>query len=331
MISELINKLPFIRSLNIENRKKAAVYFYCLLISIVFWFLVVFTKEYTSIVIFPVKYANLPKDKVVAEELPKKISVELKASGFNLLGFKLSAPEEPLIIDVKNLERSADDDDFYYETQRSIDHVSRQIKYNVKVVRILPEIINISFKPKSYKKVPVKLKALFGYKPQYQLSGNVVVQPSSIVVSGESSRLDSIKYIETESLNLNNLDHYTEKVVRLKVPENNEFITLSAPAVKVKIPVEKYTEASVEVPVNVMNLPPHTSIKTFPDKIKVTFLVSLSNYQKVSAEMFTITADYEVTKKEKSNKLKLNLTTHPSIARNVRLDTDKVEFILKKL
>ncbi len=120
MAKGFIKRLNFLQSLPSEARRNIIVYFYCLSISIIFWFLVVFTKEYNTTLVFPVKYFNLPENKVVANQLPEEMSVDIKSTGFRLLWYKISNSTESLYIDVKNLKLSGTSNEYYFETQSEL-------------------------------------------------------------------------------------------------------------------------------------------------------------------------------------------------------------------
>lgn len=318
------------KSIDLATKQKAVVYLYCLFVSIVFWFLVVFAKEYNTVVYYPVTYTNIPQNKVITGQLPDSIAVDIKASGFNIIGFKLFTPKHNLVIDVKHIKLSENQTEFLFDMQQSIDLIAKQIKYNVKVNRIYPEYIKFNFHSKSYKTVPIKLNALFSYAKQYQSIGHVEMNPSKIIISGDYEQLDKIHFIETENLIAKNIDKPLSKKLALIVPEKAKEINLLNKFVQINLSVEKFTEVKVEVPVSVINLPNKLAIKTFPEKVTVTCLVPLSKYNTINANSFTITADYSKLITEKNNKLKLSITNTPSFAKSLKLQTDKVEFILKK-
>lgn len=319
-----------VKSIDSPTRQKAVVYFYCLFVSVVFWFLVVFAKEYNTVIYYPVTYTNIPLNKVITGQLPDTIAVDIKAAGFNIIGFKFFTPSHALVIDVKNIKLSENQTEFLFDMQQSVDLIAKQIKYNVKVNRIYPEYIKFTFHNKSYKTVPVKLKALFSYAKQYQATDYVQIKPAKVIVSGDYEQLNKLNFIETENLIIRNIDKPLSKMLVLVLPEQLKGINTLTKYVQISLPVEKYTEIKIEVPITVINLPTKLSIKTFPEKVVVTGLVPLSKYKSIDPNSFTITADYSKLTSEKNNKLKLNITNAPAFAKSTKLEVEKVEFILKK-
>ena len=60
------------------------------------------SKEYTISVKFPVIYTNLPADKLIVNQLPEIIDIEIGASGFNLLIYKMKQHKETIILDIND-------------------------------------------------------------------------------------------------------------------------------------------------------------------------------------------------------------------------------------
>ena len=106
-------------------------------------------------------------------------------------------------------------------------------------------------------------------------------------------------------------------------------VEFSQNSVRVKINVTKFTEAMLELPVEVENLPSGLNLKTFPDKIIVKYQVTFDDYGKINASDFRIAVDYSKIE-QGSNKLKVQVLKSPSKVRSVKLSNEKVEYIIRK-
>ena len=100
--------------------------------------------------------------------------------------------------------------------------------------------------------------------------------------------------------------------------------------ITVMIPVEKFTEGSLEVPVHSINVQPGFVLKTFPDKVKVRYRVSLSKYNEVRPEMFDAVVDATGLPNEHTQQLKVKLETVPYFIRSVSVEPDKTDYILRR-
>lgn len=311
-------------------RQKAGVFIICLIISIILWLLVVLSKDYTVSYQFPVKYINQPASKVIASALPKQVAIQIKGSGMQQLHFQLFKPEGNLNIDLSKAHFDVNNKEFVFETRSTLDTVNKQFNHGIQVIRIQPDAIYFKVKPKLYKKLPVKLVALLNYERQFQLNGIIKLSPSEIMVSGDSSELASLSEIQTENTMLKNIRNNINQKVNLVTPPGYNTIELITKQTDLFIPVDKYTEASVEVPVHIDNTPRGRKIKTIPEKVKVTYTVALSRFEKINSNMFLVKGDFKKSEADNSNKIKLELIKTPQYVRNAKIFPEKVEYILKQ-
>ncbi len=69
----------------LRNDKQVIVFLVCLFIATTLWFLNALSKDYTTIVSYPVKYINPPKNQFLANKPPSKFDLKVEAHGFTLL------------------------------------------------------------------------------------------------------------------------------------------------------------------------------------------------------------------------------------------------------
>jgi hypothetical protein len=110
----------------------------------------------------------------------------------------------------------------------------------------------------------------------------------------------------------------------------NRLLTYSTDKVDVYIPVEKFTEGVIEVPVQPTNLAKGFSLKTFPDKVKVRYMVSLSRYNKISPAMFKAVVDASGLEKEHPEKIVVQLIQKPEFIRMAELESERLDYIMRK-
>jgi hypothetical protein len=106
-------------------------------------------------------------------------------------------------------------------------------------------------------------------------------------------------------------------------------VELSQTMVEASVKVTKFTEASLELPVEVQHLPRGYNLKIFPDKVLVTYNVAFDDYGKIDALLFKAIVDYSKIE-QGSNKLRVELVKVPAQVRAVKLATEKVEYIIRK-
>ncbi len=287
------------------------------------------SKQYSISVTFPVKYINLPKDKLIVNQLPEIIDIEIKSSGFNLIIYKLKQHRETVLLDIKDAKATAVRNSYYINCNNRLDKITSQFNNAIKVVHINPDTVFINYNKKISKMVPVKVNVNVEFAEQYQQTDSMQIEPKSIEITGTQEVLSSISFVETAPYNLKSQENTILMDLKLVKSPAMKQVDFSHSSVKLKINVTKYTEAVVELPVEVENLPNGLNLKTFPDKITVKYQVAFNDYGKINPSDFKIAVDYSKIE-QGSNKLKVQLVKSPAKVRSVKLSNERVEFIIRK-
>ncbi len=314
--------------------KTLFVYLVCLLWAIVFWILTVFSKEYTGTIAFNAAFINLPTNKILVKDLPSKVFVKVKASGFSLLGVQYSADNDTLFIDASNVKKQIAENNpnevYYLLLNNQLTAMTEQLGGNMKIVRILPDTVTFIFDQISQKIVPVKANFVYSFAKQYHLSGNVKVIPSKILIKGPKSILNKIDFLETEAHKIEDIEATQKHIIPLKA-NNTPGVDYGISSIIAEIPVEKFTEGELMLPIHVKNTPLGFVAKTFPSQIKITYNVSLHEYEHVKAEQFSaeinLANDSDIT----NNRIRVKLTKQPEYVSKVKIINPQVEFIMRKL
>jgi hypothetical protein len=299
------------------------------MLSVFFWLLMALSKEYTITVSFPVSYSNFPKDKLIAGRLPASIDLELHSNGFNILIYKIRQQRETIRIDIRDARPLYGKDHFFILCNDQIDKITSQFDPDIRVLQVKPDTILVDFSKKSSKKVPVKLNLDIRFEELYQQADSALIDPPLVQISGPAELLSKVDHVETVPVSLQNIS--TPLSLKLDIAKNAEFRQLEyePSSVHATINVTKFTEAVLELPVEVENLPRGYSLKTFPDRVNVRYQVAFDDYGKINALDFKAIVDYSKIEPG-SNKLKIQLTKVPSEVRAVKLSTEKVEYIISK-
>ena len=125
---------------------------------------------------------------------------------------------------------------------------------------------------------------------------------------------------------LRNVKSAFTQSVPLNLLTVNKHITVLNKNIVVTVPVEKYTEATIEIPVSVKSNASEYRIKTIPDKVKVSFLVSLTQYSKMNSQSFIALADF-VNAGPIGLKIKVDLVKKPSFVKVLKVVPSKVEYV----
>jgi YbbR domain-containing protein len=327
---------PFIKSFEqqdsgkekIRLNKRVATFLCCVFISVLFWLLMTLSKEYVIMVNYPVNYVNAPADKVVANNLPTTMSLEVKSKGFFLLAYKFTDPQT-VHIDLNESKRLAEKNHYYLLTNSQVNKITRQFSSRVIIQRVIPDTIYLNYNKKIKKRVPVRANLKIDIDPRYQASDSLRLTPAFVEVSGAADVISKIDHVETLPLSIKNVDKPQTVILNLKNDSGKGEVEMSVSKIKAFVNVKKFTEATIDLPIEAINLPSGYTLKSFPDKVTVKYNVAFDNYEKINAQQFRAVIDYKKAEPG-SNKLRINLEKYPIDIRSVKMNPEKVEYILKK-
>ncbi len=310
--------------------RKLVIYLVCLLLSCLLWVLITLSEKYETDIVFPVIYNGIPKSKVVANHLPETITAKVNAVGFSLIWYKLKGSGQTLTLEIPPSKLRETNGAYYTLTNNRLEKISAQLGDKIKVLRISPDTIYIDFAEKMKRKLRVKPALTMTLQKQYGLSDSIKTDPEFVNVVGPKSIVEKMQFAETETTNIKDADEKKVITLGFKKPDNSEAVSFSPETVKLIVPVEKYTEGSKEIVVAVRNLPKGSRLRVYPEKVKVTYLVGLSMYDKVDASLFTVGFNYKNLPKGKSNKVKVELLNAPAFVNSVKVEPVSVEYIIQK-
>jgi hypothetical protein len=324
----MTDKAP-VKSTGLKINKRFYIVLVCFLISGLFWLLIAMSHDYATTVVYPVKYVNFPGKKVVMNDLPNHIAVNVRASGFRIMSLGLNKEQKSVEVDVAgNMRTSSVLSDFLaLPTSSFISDFSKELGKDVSITGFKPDSIVFSFSDLTTKMVPVVMSLNATFEKQFDSTGQVRLKPSEVEVSGPPSLVRLLESIHTEKVELSNLKTTVKGKVKL-IP--NRLLSYNVNEVQYVLPVEKFTEGSTDVEVHPINVKDGFVLKTFPDKIKVRYQVALSKYNEVEKSMFDATVNAIDIDNSKSNKLDVKLVTFPSFVKIAMLEPDKVDYILRK-
>ncbi|MEH6747045.1 MAG: CdaR family protein [Maribacter arcticus] len=308
------------------KKRKVKVFLIFLLCASLAWLINKLSQTYTSNTTFNITYVNIPSEFLLANTPKKELQVRLKAVGFQFLGYHLKAKE--IQLDVSKVMHK---DESYYLTSDQIRiQLEAQLNNYSTLTDFDSDVIYFDFTSLKSKKVPVRAMIELTFAANHILEGQMLLQPDSIQISGPKSQIDTINVIETELLKIDDLNNSFSNDVALKLPKQLNGITLSNDFVRVIGNVVKFSELVIEVPVTVINLPPGIKVRTFPEIVEVRCQGTLERLKELEAKDFEVVADYSKVSSETGNRLSVRLKQYPKTLNNAMIDTNEIEFILRR-
>lgn len=308
---------------DLVKSKKFNVLGLFLLLALLFSVLTKLSKKYTQTFAFKIEMENVPKADVILQNSSQQIDVTVNTYGFNLIGYYLKTPK--LNIDFSNLKRTKSA--YIWTEKTDISNIASQFDRNIEILTIKPDSILFDYDSNVVKKVPVLLKSEIQFASGFDVIDNYLLVPDSVEIIGPKVVLDSIHNLQTDLLELNNINSPIDANLKLNVSKINNVVNISHESIVVRADVEKFTEGSVSVPVTVVNVPKNLKIKYFPKEIDVVFYTSLSRFNNISSNNFSIECDFSKLEAAETA-LKAFIVQQPRGVKNVRLNTRQIEFII---
>jgi len=310
----------------LRKNRRIIVFLICVIISTSLWFLNALSKEYTTVITYPVKFFNPPEKQFLAGEIPTQLKLRVTGKGFTLLQYKM-LNFSPVKLDISEFTKNITPDSGSYRilTRSFYSAFTEQIGNDLTVSEINPEMINIVLDKLTTKTVPVKLVLNVGFVAQMNLKVPVSTNPDRVSITGPAIFLNKIDSLKTIVNIVNKLDASVSQEIVLLKPENT---TIQPEKVQLSIEVEKYTEKEVRIPVVIKNKPQGSNIILFPSEIKVLFNVGLSRFEQIKAADFGAEVDCDSIDANVNN-LDVRLYRQPTLIQGVKLNPEKVEFLIE--
>ncbi len=298
-----------------------------IIISLFFWFLTKLSKEYKGVIQLATTYQELPLDKIVKNKLPETLDVTINATGFKILYAQLITPKISLdISDAKENETNS----YIFNLTELKSKIQNQLSNQITIEYFEKPRIKIEFDQLDSKKIKIESNVSITYKDNFDAYGKEIINPDSILVSGPKSILDTLKSLNTEFLQLEDVEKNISQQLKVQSIYKEKRIVYESNAIDFSVNVTKFTEATLEIPFTIINKPKNQNITTFPNLVKLTFKIGLSDYEKINKDLFKVECNFEESLKNNLNFLIPKVTSYPKFVKGLHLRTQKIDFFITK-
>lgn len=307
----------------IKINRNFGVYLMFLAISIVFWFMQAIKEMSEVTLTYQLVIENLPRNLVYTSEMPSEVNVSYSSKGWNAFYYKfMKNKDQALVINFKDIAQNAG--------KLSIDaNTLRRAAMKVKPMGMTfksttPNRISVFYSNGQHKRVPVIFNGHVTTTDGRFQCGTILT-PDSVDLYAPEHLYGSITSIKTENMTFEELQDTLTTKLALLVPHGAKVIPDSIEAC---ICVDIFTDKTIQVPVYSENVPTNKIMRTFPQKVEVTFLVSSTLYDDITPQDFLIAIDYKEARPGTS-RCKLHLRQTPENIRHLRMP-ESVEYIIEQ-
>jgi hypothetical protein len=164
------------------------------------------------------------------------------------------------------------------------------------------------------------------FEKEYMQNGPVIFTPDSVEVKGPENKIVDLKFASLGVIKQDQLSQNFKVEKYFSENSVNRDLTFIPGSVSVSIPVEKYTEAESEVPVDIIGTD-GLKVRLFRIRSRY-FTMALKDYAKIEPGMIVAAADFQQrTYRKKTDYVVGKL---PFFIRIDKTEPEKVEFIIIK-
>lgn len=299
-------------------------FLFFLIFAIVIWIFVQFSKQYNEILNIPVEYTNVPPDKLILDDNPTNMELRMQENGFKIAWFSLFPPT--LTVDVS--KANEENGNLVYVFDENRQEILRQLDLDFDDNKFLKDAIVITYDQKQEKKLPVISKIDIAFAAGYSAIENLRISPDSIRVSGPDNILDTLSALYTFPVEFTKVKEDLSGSVFLDTTALPN-VTFYRSKVNYSMDVEKFTEGSVQVPIELTNVPQGLNVVIFPKETVLFFQVNLKDFSKVTASDFRVVANFQNVKGNQDFLIP-EVVNRPDFTSNIRLNEKRIQFIIKK-
>lgn len=291
-----------------------------------FWLLQTLNDDYETEFSIPVRLRNIPNNVVITSEPTSEVRVRVKDRGTVLLNYLLSKNFFPVNLDFNDYPGS--NNHIRILASEYERRISSQLNASTRLLSVMPDTLEYIYSTGESKSIPVRFQGRAIAGREYYIT-DTIFTPDSVLVYAPAPILDTITnaYIERVSFeNISDTLNYQAPLVSVrgaKFVPNSTLLTL---------PVDIYTEKTVEVHVYGTNFPSNTILRTFPSKVQVTFQVGLSRYKEITGDFFSINIPYQDLVQLGSNqKYTVKLNNIPQGISIVRITPPQIDYLIEQV
>ncbi|HEY9115075.1 MAG TPA: hypothetical protein VIN10_10250 [Bacteroidales bacterium] len=304
------------------------IFIACILIATFAWLLIKLSDTYTVTYNFNLNYTDVPVDKTLTLVADSSVNISFTGEGFSLLRLELFSNLRQLRIQLKNYVLTNEKDNYYQLSTKDVKaKLSEETGILADNILFSKPYLGFEMNELFTKKVRVIDLLSVSFKEQYGLYGDIFITPQKISVFGPKSILDTLQIIYTNKIELNEVETDQSVDAELSNPIPG-LLRFEPDQVLINFKVEKFTESSLEVPIDISEF--SEGITLFPKTVKIFFKIAQKDFNNIDPALFVVTPETEGIDLNSANKLKLKIAKKPVYVRDEWLMPAEVEFLIIK-
>jgi hypothetical protein len=307
-----------------KANREFLIFMFFLALSGVFWLFLTLNETYERDFDIPVTITNVPKNVMLTSEETDTVRMTIRDKGFTLVTYLYGNALPHLTVGFTSYNRN---NGVCAVPAADLQKLARQqLASGSRITVVKTERVEYYYNYGDKKRVPVRWSGRVIPEELFFIS-QVKYWPDSVTVYASKEKLDSIGVVYTEQLNYANFRDTLIASCRLA---RQKGVKTVPEEVRVAFYTDVLTEESIDgIPVQGINLPQGKTLRTFPARVKASFVTGASVFRSLRKEDFVVVADYNELKGNPSEKCRIHLKSAPPGISRVRLSATQVDYLIE--
>lgn len=303
--------------------KQLFTFLFFLILSAIFWLILTLNEGYEKELKIPVRIVNVPKNVMLTSPSVDTVRATVRDQGWVLLNYMFGEYNNNVKIDFRNYDKTFGKGVVPNADLKRL--IEQSLESSSKVTAVKPEKLEYFYNNGEHKRVPVHWNGRVIPEQLFFIS-HVDYKPDTVDVYASREKLDSIRIVYTEPLNY--VGFRDTLLVDCKLAHAAD-VKVVPERIQVVFHTDLLTEESIDVPIKCINLPAGKTLRTFPAKVRVNFVAGVSQIRELTADEFTVVADYLEIEQKASEKCNIYLKEVPNGISRATLSTKQVDYLIE--
>jgi YbbR domain-containing protein len=289
--------------------------------SVLIWAYVNLNLTYTIESSIPLQIKS-GKSQGISNEIPNNLNLVLKGKGWGLMKVLVSKNL------VYYLDLTAFKKDTKIDLMQGVGDIIN-LPSDVYVQSINPNFIDVSFDNTISRMIKVKNNTSVQTKDGYTVIGGVKISPDSVRVSGASSIVMKIKYVQTENVVFKDVNTNISKDVKLIDSLGNQ-VKVDPLVVNVSYRLELSAEKTFEdIDVNVYGVPIDKDVLIIPPKISISLRGGVEELSKLTVKDIKVGINFKQIEADEQGEVEPTIELS-DIFTLIKVEPQRFQYIIKK-
>ncbi|MDL2245425.1 YbbR-like domain-containing protein [Parabacteroides sp. OttesenSCG-928-J18] len=308
-----------------QKWKETLIFLAFVLLSFGFWYLQSLQQDYEIEITLPIRYKDAPAEIAFSDTVPEKVIARIRDKGSVLLNYSFGRKFNPIELNLKDL--AIEKGQLTIERKEIEADIYKQLLASTSLIGFEPGSFEIHYSRMKEKKVPVVFNGRVQPSAGFHRSGEVIISPRTVEIYAAETILNSITEVKTVYTEISKVNKTTTRQIKL---EKQPGVSFAQETVTLTVPVEEFTEKTVEIPITVTGLPADFTVRLFPPTAKVVCSVPMSRFRDLTEDDFRILLPFSELEQNLTGVTSITLSTQPSWIRSASITPEQIEFILEQ-